>query len=849
MLTIPARIPVVDALPVVAQPAAADPTAFFTYDVSVGGLGFRLASDENNPLVYETAPYIRQQVDQAAEPGEQTLTGWWPKSQSSFHGGAGLLNLERVDLPPANTHIRFDTSLGVDVWTPGKVTRLPDTRLFNFGFTSTCLVTSTVAGVDYAVFGGPGGLFQAAWLSGPDANPTVTGIDLTGAAFGGAANCNVTSLATDGVHYFALIQLTVAGSAGAKTVIASGTVDSAAAPLVQYYTGLVGGAAQRTNQLTNPNFESNTTAGWSAVGTGASIATTGSFFRSGTRSMSVTGGASGGLAQSALSSAAPGLPYTFSTWINIPAVGTTASALLTFYDSLGSPLAVSPGSSIPTTSGWIRQSVTMVAPANTATVLALVTTNTASGVFYLDDLLLEQSAGMGDYFDGSTAGTALFSYNWTGATNLSTSQQKTVTATNVPGVLGWSKFRLVAGLGQSVYQLDTPLTGGGSLPVARYTHPTSSWTWAAVADAPTGILIAGSSGNRSNVLSFTLDTSGGTPFLSGGASVAEMPPGELITSMNAALGSFIVFGTNKGMRVGTFDTYTGALKYGPIDVETTQPVLSMVGRGRFMYGTYTNQQADGKTGLVRLDLSIVTDQAGRLGWAPDLRPPSTAPTGLGNVTGVGVLPASGRIVFVTPEGIHVEGNGPGTDGSAWIRTSRIRFNTSEPKLFKFGRVRGDLATSEIATTAITPDGVYPLVKLGFTIFDPDEFKLPAGAREWLQMKFELIGASATLTSYGVKALPGTRKQRMIQVTCAAADRETDRHGRKHVDIGSARSRVEALYALDAANDVVLFEEFTMTGSTRRSCVLEKVQFKETGRPTNTSDFGGKVVITLRTVDA
>jgi hypothetical protein len=346
-----------------------------------------------------------------------------------------------------------------------------------------------------------------------------------------------------------------------------------------------------------------------------------------------------------------------------------------------------------------------------------------------------------------------------------------------------------------------------------------------------------------------LDTSGGVPFLSGGASVAEMPPGETIVSMNAALGSFMVFGTNKGIRVGTFDTYTGALKYGPLSVETTQSVLAMAGRDRFMYGSYTNQQADGKTGLVRLDLSIVTDQAGRLGWAPDIRPPSTAPTGLGAVTGVGVLPLSGRIVFVTPEGIHVEGGVAGTDGAAWLRTSRIRFNTTEPKLFKFGRVRGDLASSEIAVTAVTPDGTYPVVTVGFTIFDPDEFKLPDGAREWLQMKFELIGSGVALTSYGVKALPGVRRQRLIQAACTVADRETDRRGRKYVDIGSARGRVEALYALDAAGDVVLFEEFSLSGSTRRSVVIEKVQFKEVGRPTNTSDFGGVVTVTMRTVDA
>jgi hypothetical protein len=98
------------------------------YDLMVGGHGFRLATDQQFAYVRGSEPTTTRRFDSEAEPGEQSLSALpWIKSQSSFHGGAGQLNLEqgltsfeyqqeKVD------HIRFDNSLGVDVWNLGKVT-------------------------------------------------------------------------------------------------------------------------------------------------------------------------------------------------------------------------------------------------------------------------------------------------------------------------------------------------------------------------------------------------------------------------------------------------------------------------------------------------------------------------------------------------------------------------------------------------------------------------------------------------------------------------------------------------------------------------------------------------------
>ena len=92
------------------------------YDVAIGGQPFIYATAEDRPYERATAPYRKQQFDNSAEPGEQSLTGWWIRSQSSFHRGAGIKFYD----PSAGEEVehRFETSKGVNVWTPGQATLL-----------------------------------------------------------------------------------------------------------------------------------------------------------------------------------------------------------------------------------------------------------------------------------------------------------------------------------------------------------------------------------------------------------------------------------------------------------------------------------------------------------------------------------------------------------------------------------------------------------------------------------------------------------------------------------------------------------------------------------------------------
>ena len=110
------------------------------YDIAISGLPFIYAISDARPYIRQTAPFKKDQFDNQNEPGEQSLTGWWIRSQSSFHGGDGI-NFFDPTLNDEFGHYRFADSKGVNVWTKGQVTLLKNC-------TSTHITTGAIASND-----------------------------------------------------------------------------------------------------------------------------------------------------------------------------------------------------------------------------------------------------------------------------------------------------------------------------------------------------------------------------------------------------------------------------------------------------------------------------------------------------------------------------------------------------------------------------------------------------------------------------------------------------------------------------------------------------------------------------
>ena len=92
------------------------------YDMAIAGLPFFVNASDDTPYRRQTAEYRKQQIDQTREAGEQTLTGWWLRSQSSFHQGQGINFFEPIQ--DESLRFQYTESKGCNIWTRGQVTLL-----------------------------------------------------------------------------------------------------------------------------------------------------------------------------------------------------------------------------------------------------------------------------------------------------------------------------------------------------------------------------------------------------------------------------------------------------------------------------------------------------------------------------------------------------------------------------------------------------------------------------------------------------------------------------------------------------------------------------------------------------
>jgi hypothetical protein len=158
------------------------------YDVAIGGLPFFLLNSDDSPYRRVTAQYRKQQIDQSREPGEQTLTGWWLRSQSSFHLGAGIKFFEPIQ--EESLRFQYTESKGVDVWTRGQATLLNDTASFYAGAAPAQLI-GVNDGTNDCIYVTDGTALKKITSAGASTTITQAGTAST-----------IYSLTTDGSNYY-----------------------------------------------------------------------------------------------------------------------------------------------------------------------------------------------------------------------------------------------------------------------------------------------------------------------------------------------------------------------------------------------------------------------------------------------------------------------------------------------------------------------------------------------------------------------------------------------------------------------------------------------------------------------
>ena len=413
-------------------------------------------------------------------------------------------------------------------------------------------------------------------------------------------------------------------------------------------------------------------------------------------------------------------------------------------------------------------------------------------------------------------------------------------------VLAWVKQRLVACIGESVYELTDAKGSSHTLPTPVYTHPNADWNWTSISESGSAIYAAGYAGGNSAIYKFTLSTTGVMPILTSGVIAAQLPIGEVVNKIEYYLG-YLMIGTNKGVRAATISDQDGSINYGPLIIEESNGVYDFAFRDKFVWATGS---VGGYAGLYRIDLSNELEPL-RFAYATDAYLDGIT----GYATSVDFVGNGSQIAFTTSgsNGIAIQ-SATTLSTTGYLTTGNIRYGTLEPKNFKRLLGRGDFTYGSMTLETIDKDGTpydHITYSSGITPIEVATSQ-PATAQEYVAYKF-ILSRDATTTSagpifkgYQAKATIATPRQRVMRFPAYCFDVETDRYNVQVGYQGRAQARLQALEELEENGDVLTWQDLT-TGESRQ-VIIEQISFTRMTPPDKRFDgFGGVIEITIRTV--
>jgi hypothetical protein len=714
------------------------------YDVAIGGLPFIYAINDNRPYIRQTAPFRKEQFDNQTEPGEQSLTGWWIRSQSSFHGGTGITYFDPQTSDEFG-HYRFADSQGVNVWEDGEVTLLKSVDDIHE-------TTGTVVGTDHQ-----------------------------------HTNQHVRSIQWGGVNGVLLHD--------------EFDVDKIS-PII---------TVSITNKALTSDVATLTTAAAHGLTVGMTITIT-------------------------------GVDATFNGTFRVTTVPTATTFTYAKVNANVSSAAVSPAGA-GVTNGVIHY-IDYLA-------------GTDKRVFAICDdginayWITNKTVGGNErltMFKKPLSGDSI-----TGASNPSASGDVTqmFQDANIEiqyATMEFIKDRIVLCVNNAVYELSTVAS---SLPTASYTNTNVNYHYTSVAASGPAIYTAGHSGIYSTIQKYTLDASGDLPTLTQAVVAAELPAGEFVEKLYYYVG-YMMIGTNKGVRAAQVNDQDGSINYGPLIVETSQPVYDFAGRDRFIWAATGIGSLDG--GLTRIDLGTEIDTL-LFAYANDLQVTQATEH---YTTGVAFLGVTNRLAFTTARdatdgAIYLE-SASTLVPTGYVTTGRIRYNTLEKKNFKRLLGRGDFAFGSTTLNIVSEDGtIFDVISYDSSVGAPEvTTSSPSAPQEYVSYKFQLYrdgtdsSKGPNFKGYQAKATIATPRQRIVQFPVYCYDIETDRYNVLLGYEGRAFDKIRLLEEIEAIGDVVTWQDLT-TGESRQA-VIEQVTFSRLTPPDKRFDgFGGVLQITIRTV--
>lgn len=427
-------------------------------------------------------------------------------------------------------------------------------------------------------------------------------------------------------------------------------------------------------------------------------------------------------------------------------------------------------------------------------------------------------------------------------------------------VIEFVKGRLMLGSNHEVYELT--LTAG-ALPSAIFTHQNTDFRWTAFTEGPNAIYAAGDDGTTGYIYKFTVEDTGAIPALTGSTITATLPRGEFARDIFSYVGTFVGVSTNRGFRVAEIDG-NGDLAYGPLLFEPEGGCFGITGYDRFMIVGSVGAHDLNRSGVYKVDLGQrITDQAGTIRyaysrdayiedlgfsgneiWSVDIRYRDDYPFIIAGQSFVGVFEQGGNL---TPPALHSYG---------YLNTGRIRFNTQEPKLYKFFSVRGECAEGTLSVSLTDATGGTTSYTTYGPSNPPDNSDVAitslAEPQNFVSLIFEFTSDGDTdlvgpiLNAWQMKALPGSIRQREFTFTVLCFDKEEDKTGQHLGYPGYTKARIDAVEEMAQGGNSVLFQDLNLDLSAQ--VTFEQAQFIQVAAPGREKRaFGGYYTFKLRTV--
>jgi hypothetical protein len=400
-------------------------------------------------------------------------------------------------------------------------------------------------------------------------------------------------------------------------------------------------------------------------------------------------------------------------------------------------------------------------------------------------------------------------------------------------------YSITKNTGSSInFSTLTAINGSTTLP--------SSFTFTGVTESSNAIYVGGFSGDEGSAFKITVDSSGA---LSTMVRVILLPKSEQLLQMYGYLGSYVLLGTNRGVRIAVVDA-DGNVTYGPLVFEATGGCYAFTARNSFVWAG-VNAGIGGQSGLIRINLGAPLANNG-YAYASDL----VATSITGHIHSIATFDNGRKAFTVEGSGLWVEHSTDLVESGSFT-TGLIRFDTLENKAWKRLRLRtpntlqGNIEIARVRETAAdtlttVAEGTTEQYDYDLAVVFP-EVSPDASFRFTLYRNTSNATTGAVIYGYSAKALPTPTRARVIQIPLFCFDRETDKLGNLLGYEGYARQRLNALEAVEGIGETVVIQDFTAGGEPIEA-VIEQITFIRSTPPNrNFSGFGGIVQVVARTV--